>query len=373
MLPSLDPAERCWLIGLFEAEGSFMAGSPSSPSQLALAIQMTDADVMQSVATLLETTLMGPYRGREAHYKPSCQVRIRGRVARELMAGWKPAMSQRRQQQIAKAMASPSPRGNKLCLDDARMIRRLRAERDWSSIQLAERFGITRDRINSVLRGEIWPEPVVRNQIQEAALLADLATFEHAWVAGYLKGEGCFTDSHRPRITVQSTDRDVLERLARRWGTRARSVRERNRSWSPAYTVAVCGEDAAREMIRIAPFMGERRGSRIESILRQFADRVSAGNYGPSSQRLLSDDDVALARDLLAEGHSFAAIGRVLGVHRAHIHQIATGRTYKSPQRDLKPLAQEIHDALATTNGGQQQIWAVERAREDSNLQPPVP
>ncbi len=45
----VDPLELHWLAGLLEGEGSFMVGPPSDPRRPAIAVQMTDEDVMRRI------------------------------------------------------------------------------------------------------------------------------------------------------------------------------------------------------------------------------------------------------------------------------------------------------------------------------------
>ena len=51
-----------WLAGLLEGEGSFMRGPPSRPNMPAIAIQMTDEDVIQRVAQLWAVCYTAPAR-----------------------------------------------------------------------------------------------------------------------------------------------------------------------------------------------------------------------------------------------------------------------------------------------------------------------
>lgn len=97
------------------------------------------------------------------------------------------------------------------------------------------------------------------------------------WLAGYLEGEGSFvyhknTQTHR--VCVQSTDKDVLERLVGIVGkgkvggplTRGpvpNGVKERK----PIYWVQIHGETARALMRELRPHMGRRRGEQIDSSL----------------------------------------------------------------------------------------------------------
>lgn len=133
------------------------------------------------------------------------------------------------------------------------------------------------------------------------------------WLAGLLEGEGCFNyraDRKQARVTVEMTDRDIIERVARLFDTNistrpakivgtcrvcsgpakkcgfARAVNEslkmgktlsrateRDRIYSglgfqkESYQTALHGDRAKNLMRIVYPFMGERRRAKIEEIL----------------------------------------------------------------------------------------------------------
>lgn len=95
-----------------------------------------------------------------------------------------------------------------------------------------------------------------------------LTPLEEAWLAGLLEGEGCFT--HRgPYIQVfyASTDRDVVERACTLLGSNLGEQRRYVAHHSPVYRTSVSGERAVALLSAIRPWMGERRGAKIDSIL----------------------------------------------------------------------------------------------------------
>lgn len=115
------------------------------------------------------------------------------------------------------------------------------------------------------------------------------------WLAGLLEGEGCFNyraDRNQARISVEMTDRDVIERVATLFGTgvSVRAPRPTGKcstcKGSPhecrfsnhypeifftmtkeSYQTAVHGRKAERLMILVYPFMGERRSGKIREIV----------------------------------------------------------------------------------------------------------
>lgn len=97
-------------------------------------------------------------------------------------------------------------------------------------------------------------------------------TEDLAWLAGILEGEGCFRRDAYPFVTLQMTDRDVVERaailmLAPKVHTETRTGRK------PLYRAQVGGAKAIRLMRLLLRFMGQRRTARIQAILTVHAER----------------------------------------------------------------------------------------------------
>ena len=94
-----------------------------------------------------------------------------------------------------------------------------------------------------------------------------------AWLAGLLEGEGHFRAQQlrtgRPclRVYVKMTDRDVVERAAVLM--QAPSVRALKpvAEHKQAYEATANGAAAQRVMERVRPWMGVRRGAKIDQLL----------------------------------------------------------------------------------------------------------
>lgn len=100
----------------------------------------------------------------------------------------------------------------------------------------------------------------------------------YAWAAGVLEGEGSFTLHNRnyPRVTCSMTDKDILDRLVAVLGGRVTERLRKNSGqphWKPAWSWYVCGNEAAAVMRLVHPWMGERRGARIDHVLAVNDDR----------------------------------------------------------------------------------------------------
>lgn len=99
---------------------------------------------------------------------------------------------------------------------------------------------------------------------------------EIAWLSGLLEGEGSFIQSPNgyPKITIAMTDRDVIERAAKLFGTRCRGPYEartpRGERAKPTYRCESAGNRAMSWMMTLWPLLGERRREKIIEISREW-------------------------------------------------------------------------------------------------------
>lgn len=160
-----------WLAGLLEGEGSFLAGPPSHPRQPAIAIDMTDLDVIQKAANLLEVNYIQRIKKKNPKWKPSFSVRKRGLAALELMKVLRPLMGKRRQEQIDRAIASyerlagprTDPSAPKLTETDVREIKATFAIHEGAErlpqgtyTALEEKYGVSKKTLQRIREGRIW-------------------------------------------------------------------------------------------------------------------------------------------------------------------------------------------------------------------------
>lgn len=106
---------------------------------------------------------------------------------------------------------------------------------------------------------------------------------EIAWLAGLLEGEGSFwmLTSHvagkqyrYPKVVVNMTDRDIIERVAAMFETSIytmpiqRNYPERKQQWR----AQISGARAAEWMRRLYPWLGERRRAKIDEVLAEYGE-----------------------------------------------------------------------------------------------------
>jgi hypothetical protein len=141
----MDDADRYWLAGYLEGEGSFLRPVPSSPNRPIVQVQTTDEDVAARVAALfsIKYQRVSDARGSIRGWKPIFSVRLRGYPAVRVMNDLRQLMSLRRQQQIDRALKGiRPPRERLISVENAKKL----AARYWagekSPTRLGQEFGI---------------------------------------------------------------------------------------------------------------------------------------------------------------------------------------------------------------------------------------
>ena len=151
-----------WLAGLLEGEGTFLAGPPSAPRSPAIQFWMTDRDVVERAAAMLDSAVM-VVAPRRAHWKTTYAVRLRGPRAVVWMRRLRSLMGTRRREQIDRAIASYAPDPRRV-LDDTRAGEALRRLAAGESVkEVAERFGTSIWSIYDLRSGRTYahlPRPV---------------------------------------------------------------------------------------------------------------------------------------------------------------------------------------------------------------------
>ena len=89
------------------------------------------------------------------------------------------------------------------------------------------------------------------------------------WIAGMVEGEGCITKN--AKITVCSSDLDVLDKIASLWRTTVQPVKNYSQlSKKPMYRVAVGGKHGAGWLMTIWSLLGERRRTKAKEIIKHW-------------------------------------------------------------------------------------------------------
>ena len=100
---------------------------------------------------------------------------------------------------------------------------------------------------------------------------------ETAWVAGLIEGEGTFAIKPKARLSVVTTDLDVIERLPRLTGVgRIYVTKPAQEHYKVAYVWAVVRQRHVAAVVgAIRPWLGGRRGAAADLMLDWLASRSS--------------------------------------------------------------------------------------------------
>lgn len=108
-----------------------------------------------------------------------------------------------------------------------------------------------------------------------------MTELEKGWLIGILEGEGSFVwhqtkrDKGRPRIQIQMTDKDVMEKVAKLLGTHMTGPYGPYTTQKlPAYYVHCSGVKAYENMKTILPFMGKRRTEQIKPLMEKYENLI---------------------------------------------------------------------------------------------------
>jgi len=133
------------------------------------------------------------------------------------------------------------------------------------------------------------------------------------WLAGLLEGEGSFmqgppSDAHRPLISVEMTDEDVIARVSVLFKTKVLKPAKRG-EYKQTYTCRVTGDRAAELMRALRPYMGLRRQKQIDKAL---------SCYVPGRNKI-TEDTVDQMVTLVQQGMTHAAIAEKLSLCRESV------------------------------------------------------
>lgn len=151
-----------------------------------------------------------------------------------------------------------------------------------------------------------------------------MTEIEFSWLAGILEGEGSFIKGpksmpNQPAISIQMTDEDIIQRVAKMFGTSyCRSDRGLDKGWKPAYRTMLRGEPAVLLMQILYPLMGKRRQNQISDAIK---------SYKYLGARKLTKQLVQQIKSSTITNMS--ELSRKFGVSRQQITRILNGKAWK--------------------------------------------
>lgn len=143
------------------------------------------------------------------------------------------------------------------------------------------------------------------------------------WLSGLLEGEGSFlpgppSEPNKPRITICTTDEDVIQRVSALWGVAYHPLAKRESHHRQAYSAQIRGTRAVEWMQRLRPLMGQRRTEAIDEVLASYQGDLRTVN------RRLTPDRIDAIR--AAKGSSAAPeLAAQYGVSKWTIYKVWQG------------------------------------------------
>ena len=165
------------------------------------------------------------------------------------------------------------------------------------------------------------------------------------WLAGLLEGEGTFlrpppSSPNCPIVSCRMTDRDVVERVARLFGTSTVSI-DKGR-FRTEYGAIIKGSRAVTLMRELQPLMGKRRCAAIYAAIH---------GYSPP-QRKLDFNKAEQIRRRRRGGESVSSLSRSYGVARQTLHPILKNLIYLAPESTpWRDAASFLRNTGATPDG----------------------
>ena len=148
--------ELGWLTGLLEGEGSFLAPPPSEPNQPRFVLVMTDEDVVQKAAQLLEVNYVHIWRPSNSKWKPAYKIQIKSSRAVNVMRAIRPHVGGRRGAKIDVILAQyeQSSKKRRLTEIEAREIKSLKGQ--VRARDVAADRGLHIKTVEEIWRGKNW-------------------------------------------------------------------------------------------------------------------------------------------------------------------------------------------------------------------------
>ena len=134
------------------------------------------------------------------------------------------------------------------------------------------------------------------------------------WLAGLLEGEGYFgIQGNKPIIRLSMTDLDIVERANSILGNNSIHTYQRKENWKPTHIIQFGGKPALDWMIRLYPYLGERRRGKIDEV-RELYD-PSLSQKATTKRRALTDEQERKVLEKFNNGMTIRSLANEYSVH----------------------------------------------------------
>ena len=100
------------------------------------------------------------------------------------------------------------------------------------------------------------------------------------WMAGLIEGEGCISWNETPQIQICMTDRDIIERVVKIFGSNLCGPYDKGPVNKTAWSTSIAGAKAAGWLMTVFTLLGDRRKVKTKEVLAKWKNRgPTRGKY----------------------------------------------------------------------------------------------
>lgn len=320
----IDKRELMWLAGIIDGDGCFYVNKTVPILQ----ISMIDGDVIKKVSVLLNSSINSP--SERNNCKKVFSTRIAGKKAVCYMTLLKPYVSLRRQSKIDQIFLKDSI--SKMKRDEyvKNTTRLLKVKDDvvkdnqFSSFRsLVHKYNTSHETLRKIVRGDFLQ---LEERVKNIELKIEVKGNEDwiMWLAGLMEAEGSFlcgppSRPNCPRISIQMSDKDSIDKAARLLGVSVfsfvpKGTTKNGKDFKRIYMCSLKNKRTIEWMEKLFPLMGVRRQEQIRKALNSY-NKNAKDEYVNSIRKITrySLEEILEKRKV---GLSFKKIGDEYGVSK---------------------------------------------------------
>lgn len=319
---AINEKDLLWLAGLIDGDGCFRFLQKPDGTFLtcSIVVKMVDEDVVQRAAALFSSSV-SCIKSQNIKHKNIFCTRLLGHNSVSLMKLLYPYMSSRRQKKIDDIFESLERSKKELKVQDSvDFLKNLRKTKSCREIGLL--YGVSGETIRMMTLDRYSNHSPLHFSCPTAP---SSHTNSLHWLAGLLEAEGSFmkgnpSNPNQAIISIQMTDKDVMENVASFFGTTLSSytpkgrTKDNTREFKKVYLCQLRGTRARKLMTDLKPLMGVRRQAQIQKALDSY--NPNALDDANKKKMVISDSELGKIYKARQSGETLERIAFRYGVTR---------------------------------------------------------
>jgi len=318
---TVSKSDLMWLAGLIEGDGCFY----QSKGRAKIQIEMIDKDVIERASKIMSGKIYNSKNDTNQNWKKTYTTWVSNNKALTFMQTLKPYMSKRRQKKIEEILNACSiGYGKQRLISCPKVIDKIKEENQKISCRkLAKKYGVSHETIRKIVR-----EKHVNAENKKTAHEYEIEVFGEScnlsWASGVLEAEGSFKKGcpsapNATCVSIQMSDRDVMERISEMWGLSLSAYSRTGKTKSGGnfkeiYCCSVRGGKARKYMEQIKCFMGVRRQKQIDDALNSYdPDVIKKTN---EMKCAIPEAELKFVNEKIVSGLSYQTVAEEYGVTR---------------------------------------------------------